>query len=214
MSAKWKLAQWLELRWWRRYLGPKNKADYYHWKRNYWNALLHQIGEPWYPGPQQHIVDFGCGPAGIFIAFPKHQVTAVDPLLDAYSQQLTMFQPTDFPNVNFINSTLEDASLPRVYDVAYCMNAINHVRDMEVAMANLVRTVRKKGIVVVSIDAHRNGLFKYLFRMIPGDALHPHQCDEAEYRALLERHGIKIEKSMETERNFFFRHVVLVGSVD
>ncbi len=37
---KWRLAQHLEIRWWKNYLKSKDKDTYYQWKRSYWNDFI------------------------------------------------------------------------------------------------------------------------------------------------------------------------------
>ena len=40
---KWRLAQALEIRWWKRYLTGKDKTAYYDWKRTYWSNTLLEL---------------------------------------------------------------------------------------------------------------------------------------------------------------------------
>ena len=39
-------------------------------------------------------------------------------------------------------------------------------------------------------------LLKYIFRLLPGDILHPHQFDLEEYKGMLKKAGFQIEKVM------------------
>ena len=71
MSLRWQIAQWFELRWWRRYLSGKDKERYYSWKKQYWNDLLEQIADVLPYKELGSIADLGCGPAGIFIVGPQ-----------------------------------------------------------------------------------------------------------------------------------------------
>ena len=38
-TMKWKLAQFLELIWWKRYLRKKKVSEYVVWKKEYWNNV-------------------------------------------------------------------------------------------------------------------------------------------------------------------------------
>src|SRR5688572_1410418 len=107
MKLKWKLAQWVELRWWKIYLHEKNKGQYLEWKKNYWNYILSKVSEVAQIDSSQTICDLGCGPAGIFIALPENEITAVDPLIDEYEKQIPFFRKQDYPNVTFVVSTIE-----------------------------------------------------------------------------------------------------------
>ena len=214
MSLRWKIAQWFELRWWRRYLSGKDKLQYYTWKKQYWNGLLEQIGDVLQTKDAVTIADLGCGPAGIFIAFEDKKVTAVDPLLDTYTQTLPFFDKNDFTYTTFINQKLEDFQPSEKFDVVFCMNAINHVADIDMAYDRLVNATKREGYVVVSIDAHNYSFFKKLFRLIPGDILHPHQYDLEEYCDFMTTRGCVILKKQLVKREFFFSHYVVVGMVN
>ena len=235
-NLRWQIAQWFELRWWQRYLSGKDKFQYYAWKKQYWNDLLTQIGEKLPYRDAGSVADVGCGPAGIFIAFEDKKVIAADPLLDTYEKTLPFFHKQDFPYTTFINQKLEDFEpIPKSpkgnfnsqstdvlkpplgglgvekFDIVFCMNAINHVADIDLAYDRLVAATKDNGYVVVSIDAHNHSFFKNLFRLIPGDILHPHQYDLEEYADFMTKRGCKILKKQLVKKEFFFSHYVLVG---
>lgn len=210
-KLKWKIAQWFELRWWKAYLRDKDKEEYLNWKKNYWSSLLEQISDVVKPEDTLSIADLGCGPAGIFIALPAANVTAVDPLLDKYESETTFFKRSDYTNVEFARTTIEDFIPKKKFDVVFCMNAINHVSDIERAYDVLTICTNSNGKVVVSIDAHNYSFFKHLFRLVPGDVLHPHQYSLREYELFLEKRGLKILKTVLLKREFFFSHYVLVA---
>jgi 2-polyprenyl-6-hydroxyphenyl methylase/3-demethylubiquinone-9 3-methyltransferase len=211
MSVRWKIAQWFELKWWQRYFEGKDKVQYYAWKRDYWNNLLNQIADSLPLTTSKRIADLGCGPAGIFTVFPDKEVEAVDPLLNEYAAKLSFFEQKDFPYTTFVNLALEDFSAAKQFDIVFCMNAINHVADIEKAYDKLVEAAKDDGSVVVSIDAHNHSFFKHLFRLVPGDILHPHQYDLEEYNAFLTSRGCSVTKTVLIKKEFFFSHYVVVG---
>lgn len=228
-KLKWKVAQWFELRWWRGYLRGKDKAEYLAWKREYWGGILEKCGVSAESrggdsaggalNDNKTICDLGCGPAGVFIALPNIKVTAVDPLIDAYEKQTPFFSKSDYPNVKFVKSTIEDfetfevLKTSDVYDVVFCMNAINHVHDIEKGFEKLAAVCATGGTLVVSIDAHNYSFFKYLFRLIPGDVLHPHQYDLEEYKAFIEKQGMRIVKTELLKQERIFNHYLLVAEL-
>jgi SAM-dependent methyltransferase len=238
LSWKWRLAQWFELRWWKNYLKGKDKQNYLEWKRNYWNNLLKEIAPYTSLNKSSTIIDLGCGPAGMFIALPENKVVAVDPLIDAYETQTGFFKKSDYPNVTFINGSIEnfkggscpplrsngvkeggceglrgagDEEFTAKYDLVFCLNAINHVSNIQSSFQNLKSLCTKAGAVVVSVDAHRSVFFKYLFRLIPGDILHPHQYDLKEYQQLLANDDWQITACRELKQEFFFSHYCMVA---
>jgi 2-polyprenyl-3-methyl-5-hydroxy-6-metoxy-1,4-benzoquinol methylase len=208
---RWELAQWLELKWWKNYLRDKNKEAYLSWKKNYWRNILDKVSDTSAIDSAKTICDLGCGPAGVFIAFPENTVTCVDPLIDAYEKQTQFFKKSDYPNVTFVRSTIEEFHTNKSFDLVFCMNAINHVRDIEKGFDKLKALCADGGSVILSIDAHNLSFFKHLFRLLPGDVLHPHQYDLEEYKSFLEKRGMKILKTELLKKEFLFNHYLIVA---
>ncbi len=209
MKLRWKIAQAAEIRWWQSYLSGKPKADYEQWKHKYWQNLLTQIGVS--PQKEEHILDAGCGPAGIFMAFKNQKVDAVDPLLDQYEEKLAHFDKNQYPNVRFFSQPLEKFQNPEPYDTVFCLNAINHVSDLDLCFDKLVSHTKVGGKLVVSIDAHNWSFFRHLFRAVPGDILHPHQYNLKEYEDFLIDRNCEIEKPVLIDKAFFFDYYVIVA---
>ncbi|MGB1204210.1 MAG: class I SAM-dependent methyltransferase [Chitinophagales bacterium] len=212
-SLRWRIAQKVELQWWKNYLRKKTPTDYLAWKKKYWRELLEKIDfqEILYK-KNINLLDAGCGPAGIFTVFENAQVTAIDPLLEQYETELSHFSTEKYPNVSFQNIGLEEYKANEKFDAIFCLNAINHVSDINLSFDNLITTARKNADIIVSIDAHNHSFFKHLFRLFQADILHPHQYDLAEYKELLEQKGVKIEKSILIKKAFFFNYYVLCGT--
>lgn len=214
MTLKWKIAQKLEINWWKRYLGSKSPKEYLTWKKSYWSNFLEKLS---LEIPQNaSVLDAGCGPAGIFTVFSqrdsfgtKKEVVALDPLLDQY-ESLPHFQKENYPNVRFITSPLESAELPE-FDYVFCLNAINHVANLEKSMDKIAAAVRSGGTLILSIDAHNFQGLKHIFRLLPGDALHPHQYDLKEYEEMVLSRGFKIENSVLVKKEFIFDYWALVA---
>ncbi|MBI1192226.1 MAG: methyltransferase domain-containing protein [Bacteroidetes bacterium] len=190
---RWRMAQVLERRWWKRYLGNKSPGEYRTWKRRYWLDLLAPHRHALLLDEPQRLLDAGCGPAGINLALDGHNVTALDPLLDRYSVELPAFAALQVPGVAYISAPLEGYRHPQQVDGACCLNAINHVDDLDAALDALTAAVRPGGWLLLGVDAHRSPLLRALFRALPGDALHPHQHSAMEYRRFLEARGWQIE---------------------
>lgn len=210
-KARWQLAQFLEIRWWRRYLKTKDKANYLAEKRAYWLRVLTELA--YTPQDGQRVLDAGCGPAGIFILLHDRQrVTALDPLLDQYAGQLPIFSRAAYPGVTFINSPLEAANIEsNTFEVVYCFNAINHVEDWAKGLDRLTKWTRYKGQLILSSDVHRRAWLRTVFRLLPGDLLHPHQHLSSEYRTALVARGWHIEKEILLRRSFIFDYVAWVA---
>jgi 2-polyprenyl-3-methyl-5-hydroxy-6-metoxy-1,4-benzoquinol methylase len=210
MALRWRIAQFFEILWWRNYLGNKDKAAYLRWKTDYWRDFLQKSGIAL--APNSRVLDAGCGPAGIFaILSEEHETHAVDPLLGAYEAKLAHFKRADWPKVHFIQSTLEAYTSDPPFDVVFCLNAINHVIDIDACLDQLAALVRPGGTLALSIDAHNHALLKHLFRLLPGDILHPHQYDLKEYQDMVARRGFTIERSVLVKEEFVFDYWLIVG---
>lgn len=214
MTFRWKIAQAAEIRWWQRYLKNKPTRDYAIWKTDYWQKLLAEMGLSSLNTEGGHftILDAGCGPAGIFMIFKNQKVDALDPLLDEYEATLPHFKKKHYPNVSFYSQPLEDFKKQNAYDAVFCLNAINHVADLSRCFDILVAAAKKGGKLIVSIDAHNFQLLKHIFQALPGDILHPHQYDLAEYKAMLTERGCTIDNVILKKHEFIFNYYVLVAT--
>ena len=210
-TLKWNIAQKAELQWWENYLKGKDVEEYHIWKRNYWQGLL-EIIEPVCPIENgMSVLDAGCGPAGVFMNLQQCKVDAIDPLLDNYNNTLPHFKTADYPYVTFFNTPMEQFATDKKYDIVFCMNAINHVIDIKHSYQLLGKWVKPGGKLVVTIDAHNHSFFKHLFRLIPGDILHPHQYDLKEYAAFITDNGFKMLQTDKLKSEFFFDHYMQVA---
>lgn len=208
MNLRWHIAQFFEIRWWRRYLARRDKAAYLTWKRRYWEKFLQKSGLeiPAHAG----VLDAGCGPAGIFSILENQTVDALDPLLHRYEKLLPHFRCSDYPSVRFINTPLEDFFPERTYGFVFCLNAINHVADIRRCFERLAALTRPGGTLAVSVDAHQYTWLKKLFRFLPADILHPHQYDLNEYGAMLTGQGFQITKTVLMKKGGIFNYYLFV----
>lgn len=210
MSWKWKLAQKLEFVWWQRYLRNKDTAVYLEWKKRYWQDLLEkQSGSLQLPGNSM-ILDAGCGPSGIFLVLEGNQVDAIDSLLDKY-ELLPHFQPKNVPWTTFRNLPIEGLEETGKYDVIFCLNAINHVKNLSLCYDKLVAALKPNGHLIISTDAHRHNYLKKIFQLIPGDMLHPVQLDIREYEQLLTERNMHIVRSSLHKREPIFDYYITIA---
>lgn len=207
MSWKWKLAQAAEIKWWEHYLRSQAPEEYLASKRAYWSRIMQQAGVKM--TARQHVLDAGCGPAGIFIALPECRIDALDPLLEEYERRLPHFRREWYPNVAFYNSTLENFQAVHPYDAIFCLNAINHVSDIGAALDRLVNALAPQGSLWLSVDAHRYRLLRWVFQQLPGDILHPHQYTLQEYEGLLHARGLEIQQVMRLKAGRIFDYYLL-----
>ena len=210
-GLKWRLAQYVERRWWRNYLKDKNDDRYLTWKKEYWASFFQKVQQHIQLKEGQSVADMGCGPAGIFTFFENQKVLAVDPLLDMYTKDLSVFDQKKYPWVSFQKSTIEDFSTEELFHLVCCLNVINHVNDIQKATDKLFSLTKPGGYCLLSIDAHNHGGLKTLFRLIPGDILHPYQYDLEEYKALMTNAGFQLIDCILIKKSPIFNYFLLLG---
>ncbi|NNC94703.1 MAG: class I SAM-dependent methyltransferase [Chitinophagales bacterium] len=206
-SIRWGIAQKAEINWWKRYLATKPVGEYLQWKKNYWLDFLDKLGFSLNDLSGKKILEVGCGPAGIFTILTESDVTAIDPLLENYSSKIHHFNPSEYPNVNFQNGSIEEYIESRSFDLVFCINVINHVRDIKGSIRNIRKVLDPGGELVISIDAHNYSILKHLFRLTQLDILHPHQFDIDEYQKML--HGFETSKVECLKDRFIFNYYAL-----
>lgn len=209
MNLRWRIAQFFEIRWWRHYLARRDKTTYLGWKRRYWCDFLQKSGIHVPSGAE--VLDAGCGPAGVFTVLDKQSVDALDSLLEGYEKHLPHFRRDDWPNVRFFNQALESFFPEKKYNFVFCLNALNHVADLPRCLDRLAALAQPGGRLAISIDAHNHVWLKRLFRLVPGDILHPHQFDVEEYRAMLRERGVLLEKTILMKKGGIFNYYLLLG---
>ena len=204
---RWKIAQFAERWWWKIYISKKDPSQYRQWKQAYWLNVLQKIGyqkDDFYG----RIADIGCGPNGIFQLFEKsHQISLIDPLLDAYMLYDTFNKPS---KSQLFSMQIEDFGGKIDHDFVFCFNAINHMLDMQKALQKMVKILSKNGTLILSCDVHNWYLLHQIFRFIPGDVLHPHQITKKEMDSLLTHHGLTIKQCRQLNKKPIFSEYVWV----
>ena len=205
---RWKIAQTAELKWWQNYLKNKDAKAYLEWKKSYWKDFL-KTNELVVP-ENSVCLDAGCGPAGIFLILENSETDAIDPLIDKYSSRLSIFKKNNYPFVQFFNSSIENFESEKQYDQIFCLNAINHVSNWEKSIESLVKVLKPDGIMLLSTDVHRYKLLKPIFRLLPGDILHPQQHSIEDYRRILLKYKLEILKENLIKRTSIFDYYAFV----
>lgn len=210
---RWKIAQSFEILWWKRYLKDKPKEAYLQWKMQYWRNFLHdiQLGHLLdISKSQKYILDAGCGPAGIFTVLDNHSVIGLDPLMEAYTKNVSQFVMGDYKYTEFLNQSIESFEGFSLFDYIFCLNAINHVENLKKAVEVLVKSTKDDGTLIISVDAHRSKILQRIFAALPGDILHPHQYTLEQYQSLFKSQGIEVSHVVLKKREPIFDYYVLV----
>ena len=209
MSWKWKLAQAIEIKWWKQYLKKQPPMTYLQSKKEYWHRVLKKLSIGF--DPNDRILEAGCGPAGTFIILDGLAVDAIDPLIHSYQKQLDHFDPDWYPNVNFAAASIEKWTSNKIYDKVLCFNAINHVNDIQFALNKLAKWTAQNGELVITIDSHKYSVMKWLFKWVPLDILHPHQFTLADYQNLVQQQGMKIDRTVNLKTGYIFDYFAIIA---
>jgi 2-polyprenyl-6-hydroxyphenyl methylase/3-demethylubiquinone-9 3-methyltransferase len=203
-----KLAQHLEYRWWKSYLGKQEEEEYKQWKLDYWERFIQHLPEGLLQEKNQEIADLGCGPAGIFMVLSDQKVSAIDPLIKQYSD-LPNFKPESYPWVDFQAQGIED--FKGQFDGIFCLNAINHVADLDKALESVSNALKPGARLVLSSDVHKRRWTRNIFKACSWiDPLHPQQDDRQDYESQFARLGLKAEDTFAYGGNFLFEYRVWV----
>jgi SAM-dependent methyltransferase len=210
-SARWRVAQSAERKWWQNYLRGKDVPSYLRWKTQYWQGIHDIVRQSIDFTKVKSIADMGCGPAGIFTIYAsQYAVTALDPLLLQYEKDLPHFKQAMYPNVHFLAESIEAYSGLAQNDVVYCLNAVNHVQDIERCYEVLCNATKSGGYLIMSIDAHNNNFLKKIFQLLPGDILHPHQLNKEEYAQLAIKNGLEFITEQKLKKEGIFSYYLQI----
>lgn len=205
---KWWLAQFLEKKWWTYYLRSKSPEEYLHKKKIYWHKVLKTVEVS--VSPIDSVIDLGCGPAGIFTIFDGiNPVIGVDPLMDYYQQAFkALFD--QYHHTHFMTSALENFTSPTKSQWVFCMNAINHVQDINACFEQIKQCGTAQSTYIISSDLHRNYWPKKMLQLLPFDMLHPKQMDKNDFESLMRSHGFSLMRRYTLDRKFLFDYEVYV----
>lgn len=203
-TIKWKLAQFFEIRWWKKYQTDKAE-DYLNDKRKYWQNLLNKLEEHCQLQPNQKILDVGCGPSGFYMVVPN-PMEALDPLIQEYENNITFFSQSKYPNVRFHSIPFETFNTENKYNVIVCMNAVNHFSQLDFSLKKLENLLTQNGFLMMGIDVHRFFFLKMIFKIFPFDILHPHQNTNKDYIKKLKELGFKIRLNETLKKGLIFNY--------
>ena len=97
------------------------------------------------------ILDVGCGPTCSAQLFCKGKKTYLDPLMDSYLKTYS----DKLPEGEKISSTAEGIPKPdESFDVAICVNALDHMIHPEKALLEIRRVLKNDGIFLLGIFLH------------------------------------------------------------
>jgi SAM-dependent methyltransferase len=100
------------------------------------------------------ILDLGCGPYPLSIAFEDCRIVGLDPLILRY--EAAGFPLAEFTDrVTFVRGFAEDMPFPsRSFDAVISVNAIDHVDDFARTAREIGRVLKKGGVLRIQVHYH------------------------------------------------------------
>lgn len=125
------------------------------------------------------ILDVGCGPYPLSIAFEGCRIVGLDPLILRY--EAAGFPLAEFTErVTFVRGFAEDMPFPsESFDAIISVNAIDHVDDFARAASEISRVLKKNGVLRMQVHYH------------PPRELEPHSLSDEEVLRNLGHLGIE-----------------------
>ena len=100
------------------------------------------------------LLDVGCGPYPLSIAFEDCRIIGLDPLVGRYEE--AGFPLSEFADrVTFVRGFAEDMPFPgQSFDAVISVNAIDHVDDFARAASEISRVLKKDGVLRMQVHYH------------------------------------------------------------
>jgi SAM-dependent methyltransferase len=197
--ARWLAAQVYEREYWRRQAeeiasGAMPQYDWYQWRADQLVARLNRLQLSDATSGRARVIEVGCGPVGLAGFFPASERLLVDPLEDYYRHNEVL---SKLRNPEAVYRAGGGEALPAEagqYDLAVIENCIDHVRDADAVMRELVRVLRVGGLLYLTVNC-RTPTGYWVHRMLSRlrlDPGHPHTFTPPKLRRMLEHFGFDV----------------------
>ncbi len=191
-KQRWTEAQQHELEFWQTRLGtgPYRDLDL----PAYWAEQLALFGTYGRGFAGLRVVDIGCGPVGLihFVEGAAERVQ-IDPLLDRYENRLRLPEP----QLSLVGEAERLPLAAASVDAAICFNALDHMRDPDAALRELVRVVRPGGRMLLMVHTFP----QWAMPLMWADRMHPHHWTAKGFAEAVGRHA-RVMHAKTAQRRF------------
>lgn len=112
----------------------------------------------WSERERLDIADVGCGGGHLLAAMQQRNPERVGKMVGMdYAPSILQFAKTVAPDATFIEGDITDPALAvdaELFDIVFCVQALEHIRDVEAALRNLLRISRAHVVISVPNGAH------------------------------------------------------------
>jgi SAM-dependent methyltransferase len=196
-ESRWKQAQGYERGYWRsRAEGAgqsRNALGWYSWRSGQLVELLRRAGREDLTTGGSRVLEIGSGPGGLITYFSARHRTAVDPLASFFGD-LSELTTARREEVSYVAATAERLPVEsHAFDLVVMENCIDHVRDVDAAMSEAIRSLNGDGLLYFTVNC-RTWLGAAVHRALSVlgiDAGHPHTFWRTKVHRLLDKHSLK-----------------------
>jgi SAM-dependent methyltransferase len=198
-GRRWQKAQEYELGFWEEVArnaasGSLREIAFYEWRAGKLMERLERLGLTALLDGDARIVELGSGPVGVVGSLPARVRVAVDPLNGAYAER-PEFEALRSPEVRYLEAPGEAVPLEAGhFDLVIMENCIDHVRDVDAVMREIVRLLGSSGVLYMTVNARsRPGYFVHrVLARLALDPGHPHTFTRRRFQQLLRHHGFEV----------------------
>lgn len=132
-------------------------------------------------------IEIGCGPGGILYELGRMGFQCVGVELSGKSRDISKKILAKYPKINVIEST--DNIQQQDFDYLFSFEVLEHIRNDVEALISWVRLLKKDGVVIISVPAH-----KEKWNVTDLMAGHYRRYDKEDIEKLVTSAGLKITK--------------------
>ncbi|GAI88424.1 unnamed protein product, partial [marine sediment metagenome] len=180
-SKRWILAQNSEKRCWQNVRGKLISKEYQRCKINYWKKILNKLKKNIKLDESVNFLDFGCGPNGLVLIYPKKtNLVCLDPLMENYLKLCPYLRKY---KSKYISKKIEEFLPKQKFEYIFGFNCLDHINFIPIALKKLHSMLSEDGFFIISINCHN---YKFLQKLLLKfsfilDKPHPHQYSLKHY---------------------------------
>lgn len=196
---RWDRAQKYELSYWAGQAdqiakGTIGQLDWYQWRADHLLSRLNALGYDSVKLKGVKVIEVGSGPLGLTGFFPAGERLLVDPLEGFYANNTVLSSLRNSAAV-YKKGSGEDLPAPSGhYDLAVIENCIDHVKNVDAVMKELVRVLKPEGLLYITVNCRTplGFLVHRLLSRLRLDPGHPHTFTPPKFSGLIKRFGFEV----------------------
>ena len=186
-------ARWLEAQ--RLEDSPDSPEDMREWvevRRDTWTRLMDYLTREGLINSPKRTMDIGGKGTTIFLALRDGERYAVDPVYrDLFQVHPFLRELKEYQGVNFLAAAVEDTTIDQPFDTIFCINALDHVAEVDAIIAKMEELLAPSGTLVLVVDCYADRAVRNLIRWFDVDLPHPHHFLAEDILSLFSRFQLR-----------------------